>query len=71
MSPYNFPLESVRRAGTLGIKPDWSSPFFKRDPLNPTGHWPPEVRSVIDRYPHIRAALIEVLTAEREQEKCK
>ena len=71
MPPYNFPIADLRPARTLPLQPDWSSPFFKRDPQNATGHWPPEVRSVIDRYPHIRAALIEVLTAEREQEKCK
>ncbi len=67
MPPYNFPTGDLRPAGTLPLRPNWSSPFFKRDPLNPTGHWPPEVMYVLDSYPHIKRSIIEALSAEREK----
>ena len=65
MPPYNFPIEELRPARMLALKPSFSSPFFQRDPQNPTGHWPPEVMHVLDSYPHIKKQLIEVLTLER------
>lgn len=65
MPPYNFPINELRPARTLKLKPSFSSPFFKRDPQNPIGHWPPEVMYVLDTYPGIKKQLIEALTIER------
>ncbi len=71
MPPYNFPIDILRPASTLPLRPDFSSPFFQRDPQNPTGHWPPEVMYVLDTYPHIKRQLIEVLSAERQKGNLK
>ncbi|MFN7933482.1 MAG: hypothetical protein U0R19_09155 [Bryobacteraceae bacterium] len=66
LPPYNFPEEELRPAGTLGLKPGYNSPFYKRDPQNPMLHWPPEVMYVLDSYPHIKQQLVDVLTIEWE-----
>ncbi|MBL8177067.1 MAG: hypothetical protein JNK48_20505 [Bryobacterales bacterium] len=71
MPPYNFPLDQLRPAGTLPIQPDWSSPFYERDPRNPMAHWPPEIMYVLDSHPDIKQSLVRVLAAEREKGNIK